>query len=129
MLKEYLKLRKKIELKEEALFINSRDWKRISVRNIEKILKKYLRASGLSMEITPHSLRHTFATLMIENGGNIKVVSQLLGHSDINTTLNMYTHLSSEHVRRVFKLCHPMSKKKLPLKEVIENRLKTAIHY
>jgi integrase/recombinase XerD len=69
----------------------------------------------------PHILRHTFASLSIERGANIKVVSQLLGHSQVGT--NLYTHFSEGHVREVFKMCHPMAKKKLSDEEILTNRM------
>ncbi len=105
-----------------ALFVNSRDGGRLTVRSIEMMLKKYLNRAELNVHFTPHTLRHTFASLSIERGANIKAVSQLLGHSQIGTTLNLYTHLSDGHVRKVFKMCHPLAAQKLSDEEVMENR-------
>lgn len=105
-----------------ALFVNSRDGGRLTVRSIEMMLKEYLSRAGLSDNFTPHTLRHTFASLSIERGANIKAVSQMLGHAQVGTTLNLYTHLSEGHIRKVFRMCHPMTVNPLSDKEILENR-------
>lgn len=107
-----------------ALFLSSTNFNRITPREIQILLKKYLLQSNLDPRITPHSLRHSYATISIEKGANPKAVSQILGHSSVRTTLNMYTHLSKEHVQKVFALCHPLRDNKLELPEIINNRKK-----
>lgn len=118
----YLIVREACSPQSDALFVNSRDGGRLTVRSVELMLKKYLSRADLSDKYTPHSLRHTFATLSIERGANIKAVSQLLGHSQVGTTLNLYTHLSQGHIRKVFRMCHPLADEKLSDKQIVDNR-------
>ena len=118
----YLRVRDAYSPTSEALFVNSRDGGRLTVRRMEMMLKGYLSRAGLRDNVTPHTLRHTFASLSIEHGANIKAVSQMLGHAQVGTTLNMYTHLSEGHVRKVFKMCHPMAPNIMSTAEILENR-------
>lgn len=118
----YLGVRELYSPMSNALFVNSRDGGRLTVRRIEMMLKTYLSRAGLSGNFTPHTLRHTFASLSIERGANIKAVSQMLGHAQIGTTLNLYTHLSEGHIRKVFRMCHPMTANSLSDAEILENR-------
>ena len=74
------------------LFRNERDGGRLTTRSVQRLLKSLAEEAGVTA--TPHTLRHTFATLTIESGANIKAVSQMLGHRHIATTLQLYTHLS-----------------------------------
>ena len=92
---------------ELPLFRNERDGGRLSTRSVQRLLKSLAEETGLTA--TPHTLRHTFATLTIESGANIKAVSQMLGHRHIATTLQLYTHLSAHYVRQVFAACHPFA--------------------
>lgn len=89
------------------LFHNERDGGRLTTRSVQRLLKSLTEEIGLTA--TPHTLRHTFATLTIESGANIKAVSQMLGHRHIATTLQLYTHLSAHYVREVFAACHPFA--------------------
>ena len=124
-LRKYLKKRGSLpSLTSPALFLSSTNFNRITVREIQILLKKYLIQSELDLRITPHSLRHSYATISIEKGANPKAVSQILGHSSVRITLSMYTHLSKEHVQKVFALCHPLRDNRLELPEIINNRKK-----
>ncbi len=78
----------------------------ITSRTIQRDLKKALTQAGLSSNITPHSLRHSFATDLLNNGANLKAVQDLLGHESITST-QIYTHLSTEKLEKTFKDAHP----------------------
>ncbi len=73
-----------------------------------KLIKKYALEAGIVHNITPHMLRHSFATHMLERGADIRALQDMLGHSSINTT-EIYTHLSKEHVKEIFRETHPRS--------------------
>lgn len=91
--------------KEEALFLN-KNGRRLSTRSVRRIIDKYVAKTALSKKISPHTLRHSYATHMLEAGADLRVVQELLGHEDISTT-QIYTHLSREKVRKVYKQAHP----------------------
>lgn len=94
--------------KEKALFI-SRKGRRLCQRHLAKIVKK-LSASALGrMDISPHSIRHSYATHLLENGAEIEIISKLLGHSSINTT-QKYTHLNLQKIKETYLKSHPHSR-------------------
>ncbi len=76
-----------------------------------KIIKKVALLTGLPPETSPHTLRHAFATHLLENNVNLRALQMLLGHSDLSTT-QVYTHISREHLREVLNDCHPLAKTK-----------------
>jgi integrase/recombinase XerD len=93
----------------DYLFLNSRG-DRISRFSFFKILKKLLRDKDIKKDISPHSLRHSFATHMLENGADLRSIQELLGHSDIATT-RIYTHITNKKVENDYIEYHPRSKK------------------
>ena len=108
----YLKNDKRfISLKTEALFQNKFK-EALTARSIQRILKKYLNFSGINSKYSTHTLRHTFATHLLEGGADIKVIQQLLGHSSPETT-KIYTHVSSSTLRNVYNNSHPRSFSKI----------------
>ena len=93
---------------EKALFLNVRG-DRLTRQGFWQILKGYAKSANLKPEITPHTLRHSFATHMLNGGADLRLVQELLGHANISTT-QVYTHLTSEHVRRTYERSHPRAK-------------------
>lgn len=89
----------------EALFINTKQ-KRVDRFSIWKQLKAYAKQIGITKSISPHTLRHSFATHLLENGADLRVIQELLGHSSIATT-DRYTHLSNKHIIEAFQSYHP----------------------
>ncbi len=112
---KYLKLyldRRSLLLKKKTsdeLFLNARG-EGISRQGFFKNLKKILAKKGMPTNISPHSLRHSFATHLIENGADLRSVQTMLGHSDITTT-KIYTHISNEKVTKDYLINHPRAKK------------------
>jgi integrase/recombinase XerD len=93
---------------ERALFLNRRG-ERLTRQGFWQILKQYARAAGITVPVTPHTLRHSFATHMLSGGADLRAVQELLGHANISTT-QIYTHLTSDHVRRTYERAHPRAK-------------------
>ena len=93
---------------EKALFLNRRG-DRLTRQGFWQILKGYAKSAGLGTEVSPHTLRHSFATHMLSGGADLRSVQELLGHANISTT-QVYTHLTTEHVRRTYEKSHPRAK-------------------
>ncbi len=88
-----------------ALYVNKHG-KRLSTRSVRRKLDKYLIEAGLDPSISPHTLRHTFATHMLNNGADLRSVQELLGHQSLSTT-QIYTHLTTERLRQAYESAHP----------------------
>jgi len=113
MVRNYLEaiqnLRKKTgwHSQDAPLFLNFRGG-RLSTRGIGRIIKKYAIASGLSSEVSPHSMRHSFATHLLDGGADLRTVQELLGHKNLSTT-QKYTHVSLDRLMDVYDKAHPRS--------------------
>ncbi len=96
--------------KTKALFLN-RYGERIAERRIQYLLKAYAQQVGLSERVHPHTLRHTFATHMLDGGADLRVVQELLGHANLSST-QVYTHVTKGQMRRRYLEAHPRSKER-----------------
>ena len=94
--------------REKALFINRRG-ERLTRQGFWLILKNYAKAANIPNDVTPHTLRHSFATHMLRGGAPLRSVQELLGHANISTT-QVYTQLTNDHVRRVYDNAHPRAR-------------------
>jgi len=90
---------------ENALFLN-KSGRRLSVRSIFNIARKYSRNVGIYKNVGPHTLRHSFATHILNGGADLRVVQELLGHSSLSTT-QIYTHVSTKRLKEVYNNAHP----------------------
>ena len=112
LLNRYLKESRTELLKNSCdyLFLNQRGTP-ISVRTTEQMVDNVVKKSSIKFNVSPHTLRHTFATHMLDNGADLNSVGELLGHSSLNTTA-IYTHVSNERLRNVYLNCHPRARKR-----------------
>ena len=120
----YIEARRAFQLDHDRLFVEIKSYAPLRSRGFQKRLKEYLLKARLRPSISPHALRHSFATVAIDKGANIKAVSQILGHANCKTTIDLYTHLSSEHLRAIMQRCDPLSREVIPIEERIEMRKK-----
>lgn len=84
---------------------NGGDYRRLTARSIQRIITKYARLAGITKHVSPHTMRHSFATDLLMNGADIRSVQSMLGHSNISTT-QVYTHVTDEHLREVYEKFH-----------------------
>ena len=91
-------IKKQQESGEEYLFTGPKG--SLSDRNIQKIVKIASKKAGINKEVHPHTLRHSFATHLLENGTDIRMIQELLGHADLSTT-QIYTHISTEELKKI----------------------------
>ncbi len=106
VLRDYLLARRGLALADERALLLNRRGERITVRGIQGIVEKALRASGLAKPASPHTFRHSFATHLLSRGRDIRLVQELLGHSRLSTT-QIYTHLDIERLAEEYRLAHP----------------------
>lgn len=109
-LTSYIRVRRQItkgEIEEIALFLNYRG-NRLSTRSVERIVDKYIRLTALQRKISPHSIRHSFASHLLSRGADLRVIQELLGHESLATT-QIYTHLDLKQLLDVYRKSHPRS--------------------
>jgi integrase/recombinase XerC len=98
-------LRKKARIEEVALFVN-RFGRRLTCRGVQQIVRRYLEQVCSLKQMSPHVLRHTFATHMLDRGADLRAVQELLGHASLSST-QVYTHVTTDRLRRVYGQSHP----------------------
>jgi integrase/recombinase XerC len=109
-LEDYLKERGTMG-EEGPLFVNTRG-NRLTDRSVGRLVKKYTKRSGIFRKISPHSLRHTFATHLLDAGADIREIQEMLGHASLSTT-QRYTHLTLDKLMEVYDKAHPRSFKNI----------------
>ena len=96
-------------VKSDYLIVGKKSEK-LTTRRVEQIIDDIIKRTSIKLNITPHMFRHTFATHLLDNGCDLLVVQELLGHSSLSST-EIYTHVSNEHLREVYLKCHPRNKR------------------
>lgn len=104
LLKEYINNENRVYL------LLNKNGNKLSERGVEYIIEKIFKSINVHAKLTPHTLRHTFATHMLDNGCDLVTVQKLLGHSDLSTT-SIYTHISNEHLRTTYLQTHPRARR------------------
>ena len=96
-------------VKSDYLIVGKKSEK-LTTRRVEQIIDDIIKRTSIRLNITPHMFRHTFATHLLDNGCDLLVVQELLGHASLSST-EIYTHVSNEHLREVYLKCHPRNKR------------------
>lgn len=94
------------DISREAPIVLNNQKTRLSVRQVQLILKKYLKLADLSLDITPHKIRHSYATHLLNHGANLRIVQELLGHVSLSTT-QIYTHIDFQRLKEAHQFAHP----------------------
>ena len=102
------RIRRGHEAERDAVFLNSRG-ARLTARSVERLVSAYGVRAGIGVRVTPHALRHSFATHLLEMGLDLRTVQELLGHVSLSTT-QKYTHLNMEHLTKVYDKAHPQAR-------------------
>ncbi len=110
-LRDWLEIRKQIVKPDEnAIFLNNRGT-RLTPRAVQYRIKTWALRQGVAGNVHPHTLRHSFATHVLQSSGDLRAVQEMLGHANISTT-QVYTHLDFQHLAKVYDQAHPRAKKK-----------------
>lgn len=108
MTKEYID-----DTRPKTYIIENKDKKQLTARTIQRIIEKYKNKTGINKDITPHILRHSFATHLLQNKADIMVIKELLGHSNLTTT-QIYTNISNEFREKSYNSAHPLANEEIP---------------
>ncbi|HEY4239921.1 MAG TPA: tyrosine recombinase XerC [Kofleriaceae bacterium] len=112
---EYLPARRALGAHDAALFVNA-EGERLTTRSVQRMVKRWTIAGGVHAAATPHGLRHSFATHLLDGGVDLRAIQELLGHASLAST-QIYTKVSLEHLSKVYDDAHPRAKTVLPTEE------------
>lgn len=104
-IRKYVDRREKGVKDKDAVFLNSRG-RRLTDRSVRRVVDKYIKSCSIEEKISPHSLRHSFATHLLDRGADLRSVQELLGHMNLSTT-QIYTHVTMERLKSVYDKAHP----------------------